>query len=317
MNGDGGEFSRNRRIKNRIFGVMGGRLLVPGYGSINDTHLTYNPTTLAIQLQWEPTTQTTIGESHVHSATAKVAATEMAIDNFPLPTLYATCNLTFSDAFVRWSGRYQAWTEVNATDSSGELASALWLPVVWQRITEQVAADIMYTARRKTKEETMVQLSRDIAKLSLAAAAGFYKRAEESGVEDLSVVMVAIYPVVPVIALLVLLCAYALLVLGVFLSSCCLPDESIVIPLGDNHQGNEVETSMLTLAQRWLTNPLPLVGFSFPRGDGLDGTRSASYFAINTACDGDEAHERLAIGLNGERFGVTPWGERRYSAEEA
>ncbi|KAG8928023.1 hypothetical protein FRC01_006578 [Tulasnella sp. 417] len=318
VKGDGGEFSKTKRIKNRIFGVMGGRLLIQDYSKITSTFLTENPTTLAIQLQWEPTTQAAIdGASHVHSGAGKGAAAEMAIDHSPLPTLYATCSLTFLDAFVQWSGRAKTWSEVNATVASRELASALWLPVVWQRITEQVAADIMYTARRRAKEVTMVELGQDIAKLSLGGAAGFYQNAQESDVQDLSVVMVAIYPVVPVMVLLGLLFAYALLVLMLFLSSCWLPDESIVQPLGDSHPGNEIETSMLTLAQRWLTSPLPLVGFSFPRGDGLDGTRSASYFAMNTAPDGDEDHTRLAIGLNGERFGVTFWGQRRYYAEEA
>ncbi|KAG9048996.1 hypothetical protein FS837_011470 [Tulasnella sp. UAMH 9824] len=317
VDGDGGEFSRTGRIQNRIFGVIAGRLITRNYSLIDTTYLTYNPTTLAIQLQWQPPTQTALDESHVHSATSKVPASEMAIDHFPLPTLYATCNLTFFDTFVHWTDRGKVWSEVNKTVSPPELASALWLPVVWQRITEQVAADIMYTARRKTKEETMLELSYDLAKLSLGAAAGFYEPAEEFGIEDLSVVMVAIYPVVPVMVLLGLLFVYALLVLALFLSSCCLPDESIVIPVNDDHQDNEVETSMLTLAQRWLTNPLPLVGFAFPRGDGLDGTRSAAFFAINTAYGGDEAHTRLAIGLNGERFGVIPWGERRYYAQEA
>lgn len=242
----------------------------------------------------------------------------MAVDLFPLPTLYANCSLTFFDALAEWSGRDLTWSLLNTTVASQELASALWLPVVWQHATEPVAANIMYTARRRSKVETMAELSKNIATLSLGAAAGFYKPAEESKVEDLLIVMVAIYPVVPVIALLVLLCTYGLLVLALFLSSCCLPDRSIILPPGaDGYRGDELEPSMLTLAQRWLTNPLPLVGFSYPRGDGQDGTRSAAYFAMNSAYDGDEGPTRLAIGLSGETFGVTPWGQGRDYAEDA
>ncbi|KAG8952513.1 hypothetical protein FRC04_004573 [Tulasnella sp. 424] len=326
--GGSGEVSSTGRIQNRIFGVIGGKLLNREWADLNSTSFTENPTSLAVQLQWEPPTQRAGTEDHVHSTGASVEETEMAIDLLPLPTLYANCSLTFLDAFAEWSGRNWTWSLLNTTVASQELASALWLPVIWQHATEQVAANIMYTARRRSKAETMAELSRNIATLSLGAAAGFYKPAEESKVEDLLIVMVAIYPVVPVIALLVLLCTYGLLVLALFLSSCGLPDRSIILPPGaddrsiilppgaDGYRGDELEPSMLTLAQRWLTNPLPLVGFSYPRGDGQDGTRSAAYFAMNSAYDGDEGFTRLAIGLSGETFGVTPWGQRRDDAED-
>ncbi|KAG8952512.1 hypothetical protein FRC04_004572 [Tulasnella sp. 424] len=306
------------RIKNRIFGVIGGRLLNKEWTDLNSTSFTENPTSLAVQLQWETPTQRAGTGDHVHSAGAGIEETEMAIDSFPLPTLYANCSLTFYDAFVKWIGDNRTLSLLNTTVASQELASALWLPVVRQHATEQVAANIMYTARRRSKVETMAELSRNIAKLSLGAAAGFYEPAEASKVEDLFSVMVAIYPVAPVITLLVLLSTYGLLVLTLFLSSCGLPDRSIILPPGaDGYRGDELEPSMLTLAQRWLTNPLPLVGLSYPGGDGQDGARSAAYFAMNSAYDGNEGPARLAIGLSGERFGVTPWGQRRDDAEDA
>ncbi|KAG8928022.1 hypothetical protein FRC01_006577 [Tulasnella sp. 417] len=275
---------------------------------------------MAIQLQWEPLEQGLGAVARAKSESKAITGREdfdLAVDQFPQPTLYAGCNVTFFDAFVQWNSTKQDWNVVNSTQSSQQLAATLWLPVVWQYATEQLAVNLMYTARRGKKEDVMHALGQNIAQLTLVAAAGFYRPAEAFDVSETEKLLVSVYPVLPIMTLLALLCAYALLASIIFLSAYRTPDEAIFIT--ESRYGLEeekIESSTLTLAQRWLTNPMPLVGVSFPSNDGLDGTRSASYFAINSAHDSDEVCARLAIGVNGERFGVLPWGERRDYAEE-
>ncbi|KAG9048997.1 hypothetical protein FS837_011471 [Tulasnella sp. UAMH 9824] len=253
---------------------------------------------MVVQLQWEPLAQGTV-------PAAKITQPDPAIDYELQSMLYAECDLIFFDAEVWWQGWQEPWYLGSETVSSPERASALWLPVIRQYATGQLAADLMHTARRDAREDVMAALGLNLAKLSLATAAGFYSPAEAYEVEKREKMLVFGYPALPIMVLLMLLCTYALIALALFVSSCYLPDESIVVPTGGaTSPDDRVESSTLTLAQRWLTNPLPLVGFAFPRGDGLDGRRSASYFAKNTAYDGDEPQTRLAIGLGGERFGV-------------
>ncbi|KIO30147.1 hypothetical protein M407DRAFT_5819 [Tulasnella calospora MUT 4182] len=287
------------QVPSRVFGIVDGNLLGRQSGGFDGLAFSTNPTKLVVQLQWEPLEQGVMDGIH-----AITTPTDLAIDRLPhKPTLYASCDLTFFDAIIRWHGVEKEWYLVNTTVSSSERASTLWLPVIWQHATEQLAANLMHTARRDPRDGVMAELGRNLAKLSLATAAGFYSPNEVLDLDKTEAILVSAYPVLPVMALIMLLCTYALIALALFVSSCYLRDESIIVPPGGpGSRDEEVEPSMLTLAQRWLTNPLPLVGSAFPRGDGLDGTRSAAYYAINAAYDGDDAHTRLAIGLNGDNF---------------
>lgn len=262
---------------------------------------------MAIQLQWEDLQQ---GAASGIKAQSSTSEEDLAIDIHP-PTLYAGCSLTFFDAWVQWDSTKQDWHLVNATESSQNTTWALSLPIVWQYGTEQLLSSLMYTARKDTKEVVMRALGQNLATLTLATAAGFYRPGVASNVTETETVVVSVYPVPPILTLLLLLCVYAALAFGLFLSSYRAPDEAIIVP-GVDHgfQDEEMEPSTLTLAQRWLTHPLPLVGHSFSRQDGQDGTRSAANSAVNAAYDGDEGHTRLTIGLAGDRFGITPWGRR-------
>ncbi|KAG8896623.1 hypothetical protein FRC00_005664 [Tulasnella sp. 408] len=283
--------------------------------------ITSNPVKMAIQLQWQPLVN---GLGAVGSAKPKRRAIAMrqdvglGVDQSSRPTLYASCDVTFLNAFAQWNSTTQDWTVVNSTQSSDQLATTLSLATAMQYATEQLAVNLKYTAQRRSKEVVMEALGPNLAELTLVAAAGYYRPAKASNVTETEKLLVSVYPVLPIMTLLALLCIYALLASAIFLSAYRTPDEAIIIP-GVHHalKMEEIESSTLTLAQRWLTNPMPLVGFSFPTADGLDGMRSASYFAVNSAQDGDDARTRLAIGLNGQRFGVISWGERRCYVEEA
>ncbi|KAG8910225.1 hypothetical protein FRC00_008629 [Tulasnella sp. 408] len=294
------------QVANRVFGVVDETLLGRQWGSFDNVPFSSNPTKMVVQLQWEPLEQGAM-------AAAKIAKPNLAVNYEPQPTLYADCDLTFLYAEVQWHSMNQEWYLLDSEVASSDVASVLWLPTIWQYTTEQLAANLMHTARRDARDDVMAALSHNLAKLSLATAAGFYIPAEVIRFEKDEEILVSAYPVLPIMVLLMLLCTYALIALALFVSSCWLPDESIIVPTGGaNPRDDRVESSTLTLAQRWLTNPLPLVGFAFPRGDGLDGTRSASYYAKNAAYDGDEVHTRLAIGIDGERFGVMSWGRKRH-----
>ncbi|KAG9049001.1 hypothetical protein FS837_011475 [Tulasnella sp. UAMH 9824] len=297
-------------VPNRILGKVGQDIVGIQGGSFESLLVPLgNKARIYVQLQWERL------EQGVWDATrAKpILSVEdhLAIDHSPEPTLYADCELSFFNAFVQWNSTKHDWKLLNTTDLPQEQTAALWLPLVWQYATERLAASLMYTARTDTKEVVMQALGQNLASLTLAAAAGFYKPGNGYNVTETRKLLVSAYPALPIMVLLSLLCAYAALATGVFISVCCVRDEVIIFPPADHgFQEEHLETSTMTLAMRWLTNPLPLVGVLFAAEDGRDGARSAAYSPMNAAYDGDEEHTRLAIGLDGDRFGVTPWSQR-------
>ncbi|KAG8907209.1 hypothetical protein FRC00_012059, partial [Tulasnella sp. 408] len=302
-------YIKDGRVVDRVLGVVENHALV---GSVLGTYdslkavLPSNPAKIAVQLQWETLEQ----GPGPHPQAASGASQDLAVDDLLNPTLYASCNLTFLDAFVQWESWKQHWSLLNTTESSPERTATLWLPIVWQYATERIASNLMYTARRNSTAETMFALGQELSRLTLATAAGFYEPGTASEVSETQTYLVSRYPVLPIAALLFLLCAYGIMTSAIFLLVYRTPDEAIIVP-GSNRGllDEEMEPSMLSLAQRWLTNPMPLVGSSFAGGDGQDGARSAAYSAMNTAYDGNEDHRRLTIGLVGDRFGVTAWGQ--------
>ncbi|KAG8949083.1 hypothetical protein FRC00_008265 [Tulasnella sp. 408] len=286
-------------VPNRVIGKVGQDIV-----GLN------NEAKIYVQLQWEKLEQGVWDPTRAKPILG-VAGGGSAIDHSPQPTLYADCDLSFFNAFVQWNSTTQYWNLLNTTDLSQEQTVALWLPLVWQYATEQLAANLMYTARTDTKEVVMNALGQNLARLTLAAAAGFYRPGNGYNVTETQKILVSAYPALPIMVLLSLLCAYAALGMGVFVSVYCVRDEVIVVPAADHGFPEErLEPSTMTLAYRWLTNPLPLAGVLFAGEDGRDGARSVAYSPMNAAYDGDEEHTRLTIGLDGDRFGITPWGRR-------
>lgn len=113
----------------------------------------------------------------------------------------------------------------------------------------------------------MAVLNQQLARLAVGSAAGFFEPAAATDVSYFVQTMLGKYPVGPILALLALLLLYAILALTIFFVSLRENDEAIVAPPYDPFGGNihVGEPSSLTLAQRWLVTPLPLVGFAFPR----------------------------------------------------
>ncbi|KIO21174.1 hypothetical protein M407DRAFT_219070 [Tulasnella calospora MUT 4182] len=264
---DGFKVTNTSQVKNRIFGIVNGKMMGREIGSFEvTTAVTNNPTTMAIQLRWDPPQQGMSPDKETHSPGA-INSTELAIDTHPHPTLYASCSVSYLDAVVRWDGSNGSWSLLNTNLASRQLTATLWLPVVWQFATEQLASNLMNVARTRPKEEVMAVLNQQLARLAVGSAAGFFEPAAATDVSYFVQTMLGKYPVGPILALLALLLLYAILALTIFFVSLRENDEAIVAPPYDPFGGNihVGEPSSLTLAQRWLVTPLPLVGFAFPR----------------------------------------------------
>ncbi|KAG8914064.1 hypothetical protein FRC00_000912 [Tulasnella sp. 408] len=315
---DGFKVTNTSEVKNRIFGVVDGRMMGREVGSTEVKAVTTNPTTMATQLRWDPPEQGMNPTKGTHSPGA-VDLTELAIDTYPKPTLYASCSVSYLEAVVRWDGSNGTWSLLNTTLASQQLTATLWLPVVWQFATEQLASNLMNVARTRPREEVMAVLNQQLARLAVGSAAGFFKPTAATDVSYLVQTMLGRYPVGPILALLALLLLYAILALTIFFVSLWEKDEIIVAPSDDVFgEGVRVgEPSALLLAQRWLVTPMPLVGSAFPQDDGQDAKRSVAAWAMCSAHDGREKDDRLMIGVKNEGFGVVSLRHRHVSSEES
>lgn len=290
------------QINDFVFGVVDGELAGKSLESLDlESPLTSNPAKMAVQLRWDTRVQGV--SSNVHGAATN--SSDLAIDTYPSPTLYADCTVSFFNATVHLDAVQNAWSLVNSTLSSPEFATTLWLPALWQYLTEQLAADLIVTARTRPKDVVMAALNQHLARLTLGAASGYFEPAKATDVDYLVPTLLGQYPIGPVLALITLLCLYALLALLVFLSSWWTTDESIISPL-DEPKGTPFiqEKSMLVLTRTWLTNPLALVGAAFPGEDGQDDVRSVAKQPSDMVYDGNDTDMRLAIGLTNEGFGI-------------
>lgn len=313
---DGFSVTNTSVVKNRIFGFADGEMMGRNrelrghYGC--DKQSNYN-----VQLRWEPPQQGMSPTNQTYSPGA-INVTYLAIDAYPETTLYANCSVSYLDAVVGWDGAKGSWSLLNTTLASRQLTATLWLPVVWQFATEQLASSLMNVARTQPREEVMAVLNQQLARFAVGSAAGFLEPAAAINASRLVQTMLGRYPVVPILALLALLSLYALLALAIFLSSLWETDETIVAPSHDAFsEGVHVgEPSALLLAQRGLVTPTPLVGAAFPRDEGLDPKRSVAAWAMSSAQDGNDREDRLTIGVKDEGFGMVSWRRCWLNAEQ-
>ncbi|KAG8936104.1 hypothetical protein FRC00_009754 [Tulasnella sp. 408] len=269
------------QVKDYIFGIVNGQLAGTELGPLDLTSpLASNPANMAVQLRWETRNEGATGDARG----AAVDSPDSAIDLDPSPKLYAGCSVSFFNVTARLDGERNAWSLVDSTPSSREFATTLWLPTLYQYATEYLANDLSTIARRQDKYPLMAALNQHLARLMLGAAAGYFAPAQATEVDRLIPTLLGRYPVAPVLALISLLFLYALLALLVFLSSWWTADQTIV-PYTSEPTDMQ-ERSMLSMTQRWLTSPVPLVGAAFPRDYRRDeedearssGDRTAAWF---------------------------------------
>ncbi|KAG8973260.1 hypothetical protein FRC05_008974 [Tulasnella sp. 425] len=257
-----------------------------------------NPATMAVQLRWN---------SRVEGVTRNVYglaanSTDLAIDTYPQPTLYAGCEVSFFNASVRLDGKRGTWSLLELTPSSPEFSTTLWLPTVVQHATEHLASTLFVIAKSRPKGEVMAALNQHLARLMLGAASGYFEPAPATEVYRLVPLLLGQYPVAPVLTFISLLCLYALLALSVFLSSWWTTDETIVFSSGES-TGTQPK-SILALTQAWLTSPAPLVEAALLGAGDRHGVQPVTEPPSGMFYDGKEGDARLGIGMSNNGFGL-------------
>ncbi|KAG8901927.1 hypothetical protein FRC00_003406 [Tulasnella sp. 408] len=305
-------------ISSSVFGIVKGEMGGVQMGATDlrsSNGTTPNPATLAIQLRWD---------SRLQSAENYVLVpddAEPAVDTMPKPkvTLYAACQVTFLNVTAWHDGASGTWTMVNSTASSSDLASILWLPMLYQFITERLASNVEINARMEPRDNVMAALNQNIGRLALAAASGYFQPIEAVDVHiSVNDAILSIYPVAPVVCLILLLLLYAVLAVAIFTSSWFTSDKTmLVVPAEMSHSGEHEERSMVALTQAWLVDPMPLVALAFPGEDGKDPMRSVAKSTNEMVYDGHDGDSRLSIGLHdgGKVFGLRKRGDRREDGE--
>ncbi|KAG8907912.1 hypothetical protein FRC01_007541 [Tulasnella sp. 417] len=277
-----------------IFGVVDGEQTSPDSGvfSLDALGQTTNPVNLALQLRWS-----TRREWDVNDFT--VAQPDSAVDILPIGylTLYAGCNVTFSNVTVQYAPMNNSWKILLEEKSSDNFTSVMWSPTVWQLGSDRLASDMMAIAMMEKTQNVTAALNQYLARVTLGVAAGMLQSAEATDVQQTVPTLLGQYPVAPVMILIALLFLYALLATLIFTSSWLTKDETIVVHSNKTKDGTPEEQSVLNLTQRWLVDPLPLVAAAFPGEDGKDAQRTVASSAVEMVYDGNGLDARLSIGF--------------------
>lgn len=261
--------------------------------------LTPNPTSLVLQLRWS-----------LHLNTALVANQgESAVDLFPTPwvTLYATCELAYYNATVKYHPLTDSWDLLNSTLSSPDFTSILWAPLIYQHATEQITGSVIGIAMNSNAQDAvMAALNQNLGRNALSQVAGAFQPAPADEVYLMHPVVLGLYPATPLLILIGLLYLYSALALVIFIASCTANYRAIVIPPEMTGRAEDSERSALDLVQTYLTDPIPILSEYFPACDGKDPQRSVTYDPLDMIYDGEGARERLRIGLQAgqPRFGL-------------
>ncbi|KAG8912002.1 hypothetical protein FRC01_005354 [Tulasnella sp. 417] len=281
-------------LKNYIFGVVNGERTSPDTGGLelDDYGYTTNPVDLALQLRWS-----TRREWNVSDFT--VAQPDSAVDILPIGylTLYAGCNITFSNVTAQYAPMNNSWKILLEEKSSDNFTSVMWSPTIWQLGSERLASDLTAIAMMEKTQNVTAALNQHLARVMLGVAAGMLQSAEAADVQQTVPTLLGQYPVAPVLILIALLFLYALLATLIFTSSWLTKDETIVVLSNKKKDGTPEEQSVLNLTQRWLVDPLPLVAAAFPGEDGKHVQRTVASSAVEMVYDGNGPDARLSIGF--------------------
>ncbi|KAG9050331.1 hypothetical protein FS837_006203 [Tulasnella sp. UAMH 9824] len=289
-------------IADYVFGFVNGSMAGQAEG-IPDfpkgKWLTPNPTSLVLQLRWS-----------LHLNTDLVINQgESAVDVFPTPwvTLYATCELAYYNATVKYHPSTDSWELLNSTLSSPDFTSILWAPLIYQHATDQIRGSVIGIAmNRNAQDGVMAALSQNLGRNALSQVAGALQPVPALEVHLMRPVVLGLYPAAPLLFLIGLLYLYSGLALAIFVVSCTANYRAIVIPREMTGKGRDSERSALDLVQTYLTDPVPMVSELFPGWDGKDRERSVAKDALDMVYDGEGSRERLRIGLQvgTGRFGL-------------
>ncbi|KAG8903437.1 hypothetical protein FRC01_009200 [Tulasnella sp. 417] len=284
----------NMGIANYIFGFINGSMAGQAEGIPDFPRgkwITPNPTSLAIQLRWS---------LHLNTELL-INQGESAVDLFPTPwvTLYATCELAYYNATVKYHPSTDSWELLNSTLSSPDFTSILWAPLIYQHATQQITGSVIGIAMDSHAQDgVMAALSQNLGRNALSQVAGAFQPAPALEVYLMHPVVLGLYPAAPLLCLIGLLYLYSGLALSIFVVSCTANYRAIVIPPEMTGREKDTERSALDLAQTYLTDPVPILSESFPALDGKDPQRSVASDALDMLYDGGGTRERLRIGLH-------------------
>lgn len=228
--------------------------------------------------------------------------------------LYAACNITFIDATMAYSATNDSWSILSSTPSSPTMASMLWLPLIFQMGTDELEYQTnIGSSLSDFTNVMMAYLEQNITTLAIGWNSGLMTPTPALTLESLQPIALGVYPVAPVLILIILLYAYSLTALYIFFTSFTSNYRAIVIPPGLSETGKEREVSALDLTRNWLTDALPLVGTSFPLEGPHAVAKSVSPNVLDVAPDDDSPGRRLRLGIqHGGRFRL--W--RDFDSEE-
>lgn len=222
--------------------------------------------------------------------------------------LYASCDLTFLNVTLSYTANNGSWAVVNTTLSPSTLASILWEPLIFQMGTDELVHEFKLANSLSNHAIIMMSyLEQNITTLTLGYNSGLTYAAPALSVKSMVPVAIGVYPVTPIIILVILLYTYSFAALYIFFAAFTANHTALVLPAGFSKKRDRKSPfiSALDLAQTWLTDPIPLVGMAFTTDDKEAVVRSASTEVLDMAPDENDRGRRLRLGIDDNgHFGV-------------
>ncbi|KAH7320505.1 hypothetical protein B0J17DRAFT_723920 [Rhizoctonia solani] len=260
--------------------------------------------------------------------------------------MYAQCELEFVK--VRYGyNQQQQFVAYNIRGMAGDaapMAGALWAPLIWQQLTDQLVTNIHHACLAQSSADSILAiLEQELSRLAIGGAAGLFMRTSQSvsDASKITQVLVGRYPRTPVYVFAGLLYGYAALTIILFLSTAACTSDVVAFRSDPDEFNKEridgTETkpartyTALQLAQRRLVDPATLIAEQFVWAPHTSPTqasamasrvRTADMFGVNQPSKSSAAPERLFVGLGGPysdtgdpRFGVWRRPKRQIDTE--
>ncbi|KIO26081.1 hypothetical protein M407DRAFT_8060 [Tulasnella calospora MUT 4182] len=175
--------SKPRIVDNYIFGVVNGQQAGAnwklGPQELKDGGRTTNPVNLALQMRWKT-------QRNWHTENLAVGRPDAAVDTTPIPylTLYAGCNVTFSNVTAQYVPMNNAWKILLEEKSSDNFTSVMWAPTVWQIGTDRLASEMMTIAMTEMRPNVTAALNQYLARVMLGITVGMFQPTEATDVKQ-------------------------------------------------------------------------------------------------------------------------------------
>ncbi|KAG9043138.1 hypothetical protein FS837_009965, partial [Tulasnella sp. UAMH 9824] len=277
-----------RNIETLVLGVIGNTMggMINGTGDFSSSSgRTPNPATTLVQLRWPNVT------AHETDETSPGVAYLNALD------LYAKCSVAYLDVVAKHDSAEDGWRIAEVNLSSRELASVFWTPLMFQWAGPDVLQALKpYITNRGT--QVIENLEMALAKTNMGLISPLMAFIPASNVTTTRQVALGLYPAAPTILLIGCLYIFSLAALVMVFVAYISNSRTIYVPRHlTRDETQDEERSALDVAQTWLTDPLPYIGWLFPGRDGREVARSVESDPLQQAYDNDQEMGKLRIGL--------------------